>query len=159
MIAYFVPGLRFFHEGQWEGRSRRVSMHLGRRPVEAVQVDLREFYRQLSNLLKCPAVRNGDWRLLECRPAWEGNPSWQNFLAFWWESPDRQRLLIAVNYAPTQGQCYVDLPQLDPHDRQVVLGDRMSPASYEREGNELAGHGLYLDMAAWQFHAFDVLAK
>jgi hypothetical protein len=159
MIAYFVPGMRFFHEGQLEGRSRRVSMHLGRRPVEAVNVELREFYGQLSNLLECPAVRDGEWRLLETRPAWEGNPSWQNFLAFWWESSDRQRRLIAVNYGSTEAQCYIALPQADLRDRHVVLRDRMSTARYERAGNELAGPGLYLDMAAWQFHAFDVLTE
>jgi alpha amylase-like protein len=159
MIAYFVPGLRFFHEGQFEGRTHRVSMHLGRRPVEAVDVEIREFYGRLLNLLKCPAVRDGDWRLLECRRAWEGNHSWQNFLAFWWESSDRQRLLITVNYGHAQGQCYVPLPLPDLQDRQVVLGDRMSTACYERAGTDLASRGLYLDMGAWQFHAFDVLAE
>src|SRR5207249_4534753 len=28
-ITFLVPGLRFIHEGQLEGRTRRVSMHLG----------------------------------------------------------------------------------------------------------------------------------
>jgi hypothetical protein len=36
VIAFFVPGMRYFHEGQIEGRRRRLSMHLGRRPGEPV---------------------------------------------------------------------------------------------------------------------------
>ncbi|MBI3838434.1 MAG: alpha-amylase [Planctomycetia bacterium] len=158
MITYLVPGLRFFHEGNFEGRSHRVSMHLGRRPVEAENVELRAFYGRLLDLLKSPSIRDGEWRLLECRPAWEGNSTWQNFLALWWESSDRQRLLITVNYGPTQGQCYVHLPMPALQDRQVALRDRMSTACYERAGNDLVSRGLYLDVSAWQFHAFDVLA-
>src|SRR5262249_21003887 len=30
-IAFLVPGLRFIHDGQCEGRTHRISMHLGRR--------------------------------------------------------------------------------------------------------------------------------
>ena len=32
VVTYFTPGLRFFHEGQLEGRRLKVSMHLGRPP-------------------------------------------------------------------------------------------------------------------------------
>jgi hypothetical protein len=36
-----------FHEGQFEGRRAKVSMHLGRRPEEPVDSVLQEFYRSL----------------------------------------------------------------------------------------------------------------
>ena len=32
----------------------------------------------------------------------------------------------------------------------------MSPARYEREGDELISRGLYLDMPAWGYHVFEV---
>lgn len=37
------------------------------------------------------------------------------------------------------------------------LKDQMSPASYERSGNELARPGLYLDLAPWAYHVFEIL--
>ncbi len=43
VMTFFVPGLRFFHEGQLEGRRVHVSMHLGRRPVEPVTRSCRRF--------------------------------------------------------------------------------------------------------------------
>jgi hypothetical protein len=32
----------------------------------------------------------------------------------------------------------------------------MGSARYEREGDELASRGLYLDLAAWGYHVFEV---
>jgi hypothetical protein len=157
VIAFLVPGLRFFHEGQLEGRRQRVSMHLGRRPVEAVDAALHEFYQQLLDLVKLPTVRDGSWRLLDARPAWEDNPTWKRFLAFAWDGPAEERLLVTVNYGHTQGQCYVALPWSDLRGRRVQLRDRFSPARYERDGAALAGRGLYLDVLEWHYHVFDVL--
>ena len=46
VITYLTPGLRFFHEGQLEGRRIKVSMHsLGCCPEEPVDSVLQEFYR------------------------------------------------------------------------------------------------------------------
>jgi hypothetical protein len=32
----------------------------------------------------------------------------------------------------------------------------MGPASYDREGNDLASNGLCLDFAPWSYHVFDL---
>ena len=34
VITFLSPGLRFFHQGQFEGRRKRISPHLGRGPLE-----------------------------------------------------------------------------------------------------------------------------
>ncbi len=154
VITYLTPGLRFFHEGQLEGRRVKVSMHLGRRPEEPVDPELQEFYRKLLNWLKRPEVREGKWQLLESRPAWEGNPTWDRFLAFAWEGDTNERFLVTVNYGPTQGQCYVTLPFADLGGKKVTIRDLMSAACYQREGDDLLNQGLYLDLPAWGFHVF-----
>jgi hypothetical protein len=156
-ITYLVPGLRFFHDGQLEGRRHRVSMHLGRRPIEAPDAAVKEFYGRLLECLKSATVPDGQWQLLDCRPAWDGNPTWQNFVAFSWESSQQERLLVAVNYAETQGQCYVRLPWSDLANRSFLLRDQLSPASYERSGADLAASGLFLDVPPWRAHLFDIL--
>jgi len=154
VLTYFTPGLRFFHEGQFEGRRVKVSMHLGRRPEEPVDPVLQDFYQKLLACLKRPEVRDGRWQLLEVSPAWEGNPTLDRFLAFAWEGEAHQRLLIAVNYGPSQGQCYMRLPFDDLRGGKVMLQDLMSDARYEREGDDLLNRGLYLDLPAWGFHVF-----
>jgi hypothetical protein len=158
VLAFLVPGLRFIHDGQLEGRRQRVSMHLGRRPAEPVDMALQEFYRRLLAVVQLSAVRNGHWQLLDCLPAWEGNPTWKRFIAFTWSGPRGERLLVAVNYGHTQGQCFINLPLPNLRGGQFLLRDRISPARYERAGADLADRGLYLDLPEWHFHVFDVIA-
>ena len=63
---------------------------------------------------------------------------------------------MAVNYAPHQSQCYVRLPFPDIGGRSWRLKDLMGPASYDRDGNDLMSGGLYLDVAPWQCHVFEM---
>ncbi len=129
-------------------------MHLGRRPKEPVDPVLQEFYQNLLACLKRPEVRQGRWHLLEVHPAWDGNHSWDRFLAFAWEGEGQQRLLIAVNYGPSQGQCHVAWPFVDVKGKKVTLKDLMHEARYEWEGDALLHRGLYVDLPSWGFHVF-----
>jgi hypothetical protein len=156
VITFLSPGLRFFHQGQFEGRRKRISPHLVRAPVEPVDEAVQRFYDGLLAVLRQAGVRGGQWRLLECVPAWDGNGTWDGFIAWSWEAPDGQRRLVAVNYAASQGQCYVRLPLPDLAGRAVRLKDLMSPASYDRDGSDLVSRGLYLDVPAWTHHAFEM---
>ena len=155
VITYLSPGLRFFHQGQFEGRKKRISPHLVRAPQEPVDEALQRFYEALLAVLRDPVVRDGDWRLVECVPAWEGNWTSDRFIAWSWQAADGRRWLIAVNYATNQSQCYVRIPFADLSGRTVRLENRMGPARYDRAGDELLARGLYLDMPPWGYHVFE----
>ena len=154
VVTFLSPGLRFFHQGQLEGRKTRVSPHLGRGPSEPVDVRLQLFYQRLLDLLHEPALRRGQWQLLECTPAWEGNWTADCFVAYAWQGRDKERLLAAVNYAPNHSQCYVRLPFTDLAGGQWRLQDQLGSATYYRGGNDLHSPGLFLDMAPWQTAVF-----
>jgi len=38
----------------------------------------------------------------------------------------------------------------------VRFKDLMSPASYDRDGNDLVSKGLYLDVPPWGYHVFEM---
>ncbi len=154
VITFLSPGLRFFHQGQFEGRQKRISPHLVRAPSEAVDENLKQFYERLLAVLRHDAVRNGIWRQFECAPAWDGNGSWDNFIACEWQGTDGQRLLVAVNYSSSQSQCYVRLPNYDLKPGTWRLKDQMGELAYERDGTDLIERGLYLDLPAWHYHVF-----
>ena len=156
IVTFLTPGLRFIHQGQREGRRVRIPVLLGRGPVEAPDAGIAAFYHGLLECLKDPAFRDGAFELLACRAAWDGNGTWDSFLAFSWTGPGDRRRLVAVNYAPHQGQCYVAMPWRDLEGRTWRLKDRMGPAAYDRAGGDLSRQGLYLDMPAWGYHAFSV---
>ncbi len=156
VITFFSPGLRFFHQGQFEGRKKRISPHLVRGPIEAIDPVIQKFYDQILTSLKNPVFRDGQWQLLDCVPAWKENGSWDSFLAFAWEVPDGKRALVAVNYSSHPSQCFVRLPFSDMAGKSIRFRDLISPAVYVRDGNELSLIGLFLDMPEWGCHIFEV---
>lgn len=154
VLMFLSPGLRFFHQGQFEGRLKRISPHLARGPLESVNETLREFYGRLLAVLRQPHVRNGQWRLLECVPAWDDNGSSDAFIACAWQGPAGGHLIVVVNYAAHPSQCYVRLPFPDLGGQCWRLADLMGDARYERNGDDLESRGLYLDMPPWGHHVF-----
>jgi hypothetical protein len=156
VISFFSPGLRFFHQGQLEGRRKRISPHLIRGPREETDKAIEGFYKRLLSVLNKQIFRSGQWQLRNCVSAWEGNGSSDAFIAFTWEVPTGKRALVVVNYAPFTSQCYVQLPIADMVSRTIRFNDLMSTASYDRDGNDLISRGLYLDIPAWGYHIFEL---
>jgi hypothetical protein len=117
---------------------------------------LRQFYGRLLDVLRRPVVRQGQWQLLECVPAWDGNGSSDAFIAYAWQNAAGAHLLAAVNNAPHHSQCYVRLPFPDLGGGQWRLQDLLGEARYDRDGNDLQSRGLYLDVPPWQSHVFEM---
>ncbi len=157
VVTYFSPGLRFFHQGQLEGRKIRIPAHLGRGPDEAPDPALVTFYDRLLAVLKRPLFRNGTWRRIDPRPAGEDNRTYDGFIACVWQGPDGGRVVCVVNYSHAAGQCRLPLPLADLRRKSVRLVDLMSDVRYERSGDELAAGGLFIDMPPWSYHVFEVV--
>ncbi len=154
LIAFLSPGLRFLHQGQLEGHRVRISPHLVRGPVEPTDGRLARFYEDLLALLREPVLRDGAWRLLECGPAWDGNPSHDGFIAWTWQDATT-RLVVVVNFAPDPGQCRVRLPMDELRGAAVRLEDRLDGMVFDRDGDELTTSGLYVDLPGWGHHVLE----
>jgi hypothetical protein len=154
VITFLSPGLRFFHQGQFDGRKKRISPHLNRAPDEPVDPAVRPFYKNLLTILRQRVVRDGTWQLLECAPAWDGNWTHDCFVAFAWQGGDGARLLAAVNYAGNQSQCRLRVPFPGLGGKSWLLMDQLSSDSFERDGDELETHGLFVDLRPWQASVF-----
>jgi hypothetical protein len=162
VITYLSPGLRFFHQGQLEGNTIRISPHLIRTPQESHKEDLHHIYNtllfnaRLLNSINQPLIRDGQWSLLPCAQAWEGNDTWDNFIAFSWRGTGIERIVVVVNYAPYASQCYLRLPFTNLTGAQWRLHDLLNEVQYDRDGNDLQAGGLYLDIQPWQYHVFEL---
>ena len=154
VITFLAPGLRFFHQGEFEGKTKRISPHLVRGPQEPVDQSLKHFYKRLLTALRNPALRSGEWRLFECKSAWDGNWTWDCFLAFGWQDHAAERLVAVVNYAPNQSQCYISLAFQNLGNELWRLEDLLGDGHYDRDGSELQSRGLFVDMAPWGYHLF-----
>jgi hypothetical protein len=156
IVTFLSPGLRFFHDGQFEGRRMRISPHLVRRPNEPADNRLAQFYARLLAVLCQPAARDGHWSLLECVCAWSDNATADNFIAFEWRHDSQAWLCVVVNYSPQQSQCFVRVSSADLAGQTVRFKDLLSSDSYDRPGDDLLRRGLYVDVPAWHCHVFEV---
>ncbi len=156
VVTYFGLGLRFFHQGQLEGFQIHIPMQLCRGPDEPVNEAIQTFYRTLLKALADPIFRDGDWLRLDPFPAWAGNWTCDNFIAYAWQGRDGARALVVVNYEDSQGQCHLRLPFADLARRKVKLADIMGSEVYERDGSALLDPGLYVDLGAWGYNVFRI---
>jgi len=157
VLTYLSPGLRFFHQGQIQGWQTKIPVQLCRAPVQPTDRLVNAFYLRLLELLRDDILRNGEWELLECTPAWENNPSWDSLIAFSWHGSGTRHWLVAVNYAPHPSQGYVRVPFPEWGSATLRLNDLLSTASHERHADDLLAGGLYLDLPPWGANVFEVV--
>jgi hypothetical protein len=152
-----LPGIKLFHEGQFEGRKVRLPVFLGRRPDEPVDHDLQQFYMKLLDAIDRPIFHDGEWRLCE-RTGWPDNASFQNLVAWTWVK-DSERHLIVVNLSDSPAQARVQVPWNDTGSGAWQLEDPLSGVIYERDSDELRSQGLYVDLGPWNYHFFQCQQK
>jgi hypothetical protein len=143
-----LPGATLWHDGQFEGRRVRLPVFLARFPDEVADPDLAAFYRGLVSV--AGPVRQGEWRLLDTH-GWPDNPSHREVLAWAWHD-ERPRTVVVVNYSDRPAQARVELPWPSLAGRSWQLTDLMDGRTFERDGDELAGGGLYIDLPGWGSH-------
>ncbi len=108
LVTYTLPGMRFFHDGQWEGRIRRLPVQLTHFPKEIpcacphrnsnstdhptaifCECNLR-FYQKLTQLIKHDVFTRGAWNYLE---------SEHEQLFTWQWSYGRSWCIVLINYS------------------------------------------------------------
>jgi hypothetical protein len=152
-----LPGATLIHDGQMFGPQIKLPVQLGRRPNEPVNREIEAFYQLLLREASHPIYGAGDWQGREALPAWDLNASHRNLIAYTWrgefEDGDERRLIV-VNYSDHSSQGRVMLPDFDLKGRTWHLTDVMHLTHYERDGDNIANNGLYIDLLPWQSHIF-----
>jgi hypothetical protein len=158
IITFLSPGLRFFHQGQFEGARVRVPTHLCRGPVEPIDPAAAAFYARLLQVLKTGAFRDGAWSQIEPQRSWSGNWTSDDFIAYAWAGDKVTRHVVVVNYAGSQGQCRLSLPFPELRGKQLRLTDLTGTEIYDRDGTDLVDDGLFIDHGPWHFNVFELRA-
>ena len=160
IITFLSPGLRFFHQGQFEGARVRVPTHLCRGPVEPTNPEIAAFYAKMLQVLKeTSAFRDGTWSQIQPQPAWPRNWTSDGFIACAWAGADGSGFVVVVNYSGNRGQCRLPLPFPELRGKQVRVTDVMGTEVYDRDGSELVGPGLFIDHGPWHFNVFELRAS
>ncbi len=107
VAALTLPGVALLHEGQSDGRRVRVPVTLRRRPSEAPDVELRDWYARLLAAIG-DGMRRGEWALVDV-DGWPDNRSCEQLVAWTWTSPETSHLVV-VNLSDGRADGVVRLP-------------------------------------------------
>jgi hypothetical protein len=153
-LVAMLPGMRFYHHGQFDGRTIRPPVHLGAAADEAPDAELRALYDALLRASDEDTCHDGEWRLLEAQGA--GDATQENLVAYEWRS-GAARAVVVVNLSGEISQGSIHLEGIEA-GRSYDLHDQLHDVHYNREGHELLDHGLYIRLGAFQAHIFAVNA-
>jgi glycosidase len=149
LLTLALPGLRFLHDGQLEGRRRFARIQLGRRMHEDPDPAVVDLYDTLVGMLPGTATGRGDGHVVDVVAAWPGNDSHDDLTVIQWQVDDNASAfdVVVVNHAEHRAQGYARLSARGLAGGIWRLVDVLGHERYERAGDELGQRGLYLDVA------------
>ncbi len=151
-----IPGMRFWHHGQFEGRLLRTPVQLRRDPIEPVLHDLRAFSDRLLQEVDHSVFHDGEWEMCMI-VGWQDNRSYQNLLAWTWRQGKERRLII-VNFTSVPAQGLVKLPaDWLPKGETFFCLDPLRGDKYQRSTAQVNTSGLHVELKEWGYHFFRVV--
>ncbi|MGI6524222.1 MAG: alpha-amylase family glycosyl hydrolase [Bdellovibrionota bacterium] len=152
IIMSTLQGMRFYHDGQWEGFKTHLPMQLGRAPFEVIDQDIKAFYDHLLQIIKEPVFKNGSWEFLESLPSWTANDTFNNIFAWEWRL-GKERRLVTVNYADVMSSCRLAL-DVKGYGEKILFKDILNNETYPRSTVEVNEEGLYIQLDKYRSHIF-----
>jgi hypothetical protein len=155
IIALTIPGARLVHEGQMEGFKIKLPVQLGRRQTEVINQDLLKFYQNLLSLIPGKEFSNAKWSLCRIDPVDSNDSTFNNIISYlWWV--DDKNLLVVVNFSPNHSKAHIKIDPLNYGSDKWVFKDFLTNNEFQFEGKNLEEYGLYIELAAWKGHVFNI---
>jgi hypothetical protein len=148
-----LPGMRFFFDGQFEGRRIKPPVQLGRWPEEPADPILRACYDRVLRFASVDLVREGEWGMLPLVSA--GDRTFSDIVACRWRAAG-ELAVVAVNLGAFQAHAYLPLAEDLPPGAAFEFEDALTDARYRWTRDALERAGLYVRLDAGHAHLFFV---
>jgi alpha amylase-like protein len=151
-----LPGMRFFFDGQLEGRRIKAPVQLGRWPEEPADEAVRALYERALAFSRARVLHEGEWKLLTVSTA--GDPSFADIIAYRWRSADSLAVVV-VNLGAATVQAHVAIGQDLFPGGAFDFDDRLTDATYRWTRDALLDRGLYVRLEVGRAHLFHVRVR
>ncbi len=144
VLAGTLPGMRFYHQGQLEGRAIHLPIQLCGAAAEPVKPHLQELYQKVLRVTNSQLFHDGEWKLLRVA----GGDSSKNLIAHQWRR-DKEWSVIVVNLGgePSSGNVAID-GRLQP-DATYGFTDYLSGVRQDLPAQTLSANGLPVALAPY----------
>lgn len=162
-----LPGMRFYYQGELEGRRIRLPITLRLAADEPVDPFASALFQKIVEITKQEVFHQGEWNPLKVIP--EGDNSSGNLLVYEWRQQNNPQTnspnngqnkwkVIAVNLSANPAQGRVRWPPNTFASPHYTLYDELNEVTYPRGGAELTNPGLFVRLNPFQAHLFDLTA-
>jgi hypothetical protein len=154
VLVCTLPGATLLHDGQFNGRRKKLPVQIKRQPDEPPNHALDGFYKRLLEETRSPIYQHGMWRLFNMLWPYGGVETHHNLIAYGWDQGDSLRLII-VNITRTWSQGVIDMRYWNEliGDRWVLY-DVLGDTYHFHDGDELVKNGLYVELEPYQSRIF-----
>jgi hypothetical protein len=137
VVMSTLPGLRFFHDGQFEGRRARAGSSAVL-PDEPVDSNLVGFYQRLLSIVDAPVFHDGEWRLCEIGACDDTSPA---LVAWRWSLGDDERIVV-VNLGSGAAQGHVRVASGASPTDTITFEDLLDGHRYPWPRTEIQARGF-----------------
>jgi glycosidase len=151
LLIATLPGLRFFHQGQFTGKEIHLPMPLNRARDEPTDAGLSAHYEKVLKIAADPVFHGGEWSLI---PVTGLDESSANLIAYRWQGDAGLRVVV-INLSGGVAQAKIPVGEIKP-EGQYDFADLLNETLYVRDSADLADGGLYVRLDGYQAHVFAV---
>jgi hypothetical protein len=150
-----TPGLRFYFDGQLEGRRLLAPVQLARWAGEPARPEIEQLYARLLGATGHRVFHDGDWALLETLPA--GDDSAAHLVAWRWRlDGDLRVIVVNLSTASAQGTVRLATDISSDGPASVLFADLIGGGRYTWDRRTLLERGLYVRLDGGRAHLFEV---
>lgn len=148
-----LPGMRFYHQGELEGRKNHLPITLRMAAPEPPDPRSASLFEKILRLTNQDIFHRGEWNLLDVKN--EGDSTGENLVAYEWRLEKLWKVIVVNLSADTS------VGRLNPGGHvsptlDYVFYDELNEVHYVRGGKELCEIGLFIRLEGSQAHLFDV---
>lgn len=146
-------GMRFFFDGQLDGRRVTVPVQMGRWPEEPVDGSVRALYERVLAFAGQPVLHDGAPQTLNVSAA--GDRSFSDIVAYRWRA-DGALALVVVNLGASASQAHIAIAADLPPGTSFDFEDCLTEVIYRRTRESLLDRGLFVRLEPGRAHLFTV---
>ncbi len=152
VIIGAVDGMDFYYEGQFEGKTVKLPVQLGRAPKEKVNRQVKNFYEKFLKITSAEIFKNGEWTQLTPESAGDDDRFFKNILCWQWTC-EKEKRLVVVNFSSETSGARIML-EVSDYSETILFEDLLNNKSYKRKKSEIEKEGLYVKLKSYQSHIF-----
>jgi hypothetical protein len=153
-LAAAAPGIRFYHQGQLQGKKIHLPIQLGVPIGEPMDPSLQAFYDKILALTNDDVFHAGQWKRVSSEDGGDTRTS-ANIVAYEWRTQNSWKV-IAANISGIVSEARIRFPEASWTAKDYIFFDALHDALYSRSAADLRDGGLYIRLEGWHAHLFDV---